>query len=283
MSGSQYISASRNGTIALWRPGDDRPHAKLKCNGDVFGVTVSADGMLIAVATDAGIELWRVKDQRTCWFLRDRRSKRHQTPRSARLRLRWLSRVLTDGPLCGIRGRNVRSENSNRSIPRGTKIDAVDVSTKRGIAVFGLQNNLVDVYSIADGKFTLRLGEEVPNMGGGGIKAVRLSPDGNHLIAARELGWVQFWDTRVWQEDDKIDTHENVNAIDISPDNTRVALAGNRRLDVWDMERRNSIAFVQGIGTIDAVVSEVTFSPRGDSLVTGASDGTVCLWRLSDK
>ena len=67
----------------------------------------------------------------------------------------------------------------------------------------------------------------------------------------------------------------SINAIQYSPDGTRLAAASSIRVSLYDTVTYRAVAVLTGHRY---EVNSIAFSPDGGTLVSGSSDGTVRLW-----
>jgi WD40 repeat protein len=111
----------------------------------------------------------------------------------------------------------------------------------------------------------------------GVINAVAVSPDGRTLATGGDGRSVTLWDTATRTQRASLST-DALNALDFSPDGSIVAGAGARTAQVWDTATGSPGATLVGH---TGWVTDVDFSPDGNSLATASEDDTVALWNTS--
>ena len=113
-----------------------------------------------------------------------------------------------------------------------------------------------------------------------GIDVLSLAASKNgKWIAAGTLGEVVVWDAETYEQVLKHDERSYVNAVDFSPDSTRLVAATN-----------NCTAIVRDLVTAKQVqtlhhqyfVIAVKYSPQGDRIATATFDGPVRVWDSND-
>jgi WD40 repeat protein len=114
------------------------------------------------------------------------------------------------------------------------------------------------------------------------LRRIIFSPDGQTLITAGRDGNICIWNTKAGNLERIGDGFTSgVQSIAFSSDGHTLVSGGGRangRLEVWDAISRNHLrTLVSHTGCVGSVV----FSPDGQMLASGASDGTIQLWDTS--
>ncbi|MBI5928449.1 MAG: WD40 repeat domain-containing protein [Chloroflexi bacterium] len=109
------------------------------------------------------------------------------------------------------------------------------------------------------------------------IAGIAFSPDGKFLVALDGEGTVQVWDTVTWQESMYIAKTGGSCAITFSANSKLIAVAGDDRIYLWDIQNQTLITQLTG-HTSD--ITQIQFSHDGTVLVTASYDGTVRVWGL---
>jgi len=121
----------------------------------------------------------------------------------------------------------------------------------------------------------------------GAVLSVSLSPDGQHLATAGDKGTVRLWNLSgkllvKFKEQPAL-----VKSVSFSPNGQLLATAGEQgKVTLWNLKGEPLQEFpgywqqCQLIGRPQCRIMSVSFSPDGQSLVTGGYDNTVRLWSL---
>jgi WD40 repeat protein len=107
-----------------------------------------------------------------------------------------------------------------------------------------------------------------------GVRAVTVCPAKKVVAWATGYRKVKVWDVRK-QDPIEFPQQTDYQAIALSPDGTRLAVALDRPVRLFDVEKRREHAVLRGhTGRVEAVA----FSPDGATVATGSWDQTVRLW-----
>jgi WD40 repeat protein len=155
----------------------------------------------------------------------------------------------------------------------------------RLVAMFGQDDDLIDVFETATGKLSKRLGRpaQVDRQRLGprvGSRSLAFSPDGK-LLASWNLAEpaVRIWDVAAGREwgwlppDDQ--SHYQMH-LAWSPDGRMLAL-GDRKIQLWEMATPKIRREFTGH---EGDVRCLAFSPDGKLLASGSMDSTVLIWEV---
>lgn len=110
-----------------------------------------------------------------------------------------------------------------------------------------------------------------------GVRAVAACPAKKVVAWATGHRKVVVWDVRK-QDPVHFSQQTDCQAVALSPDGTRLAVALDRPVRLYDVEKRREIAVLKGhTGRVEAVA----FSPDGATVATGSWDFTVRLWDVA--
>ncbi len=112
------------------------------------------------------------------------------------------------------------------------------------------------------------------------VNAVTFAPDGEQALSASDDGTVGVWDLADGEALARLEGHDGkVVAIAASPEGRMAASAGwDRTVRLWDLEAMEMVRTLRSTGNLNAVA----FSPDGDRILAGTSDGGLQVWRVGD-
>ncbi len=284
--GALLVSASRDGTLRVWRTADGELIQELSGHSDVVhSVDISADGSLIVSGSDdrtAG--LWRVADGALVRSVRNellgRVLKVTFSPDGyliamgghrciVELRSTWsgtLRRTLAQ-PFCSVTG-----EGQVDYWGLAFSADGSQIITGEGRPCCG---GSLQRWQVEDSvEPTLIRGYDLV------IRDVAISPDGETLAVAL-VGSSFFWllDMEGNEPQRTLEGHRlRVNDLKFSPNGEIIASASrDGRIGLWEVESGTLLRYLEGDGE---VVTSLDFSADGSLLVLGLEGGGIVLWGL---
>jgi WD40 repeat protein len=126
--------------------------------------------------------------------------------------------------------------------------------------------------------------QAVLDSGGGGVKALIFSPDGQIIASGGDYQMsVSLWDSRLLDDPEPVDGLEGdisyVSALAYSPDGSLIAaLSSDDELVVWDTTTREPVA---QINTRLSWAEVLRFSPDGRLLVLGGAFSDTVLYGVT--
>lgn len=117
---------------------------------------------------------------------------------------------------------------------------------------------------------------------GAGIGCASFDATGTKIVTGDDRGFVRIWDIsrRMFSGRRQFSTHNNAEALAVSPDGKRLLTAGEFEGQLWNLENRRPTGPVMKIA---GGVSQAIFSPDSQYLLicTKYSSNTASLWRVS--
>lgn len=118
------------------------------------------------------------------------------------------------------------------------------------------------------------------------VNSVAFSPDGQLLTSGSNDGRIKLWHLRDGVELTTLGGRRwfyrlfnSVTAVALSSDGQTLASGINRNIKLWYLNEERELTTLRGhSGTVEAL----TFSPDGQVLASGGSDGTIKLWWVRD-
>jgi WD40 repeat protein len=112
----------------------------------------------------------------------------------------------------------------------------------------------------------------------GSIQDLRWTPDGKSLLLGTGVAGIVRWDVTSKVPPSIHCMQPNVRSLDLSPDGSLIAAADSTRAHLYDTASRERRTTLKGHKKL---VWSVAISPDGTLVLTGAKDGTVCLWEAA--
>lgn len=275
--GTTLVSASRDGSIKLWksRPKADRVALRATKAAAAQFSALSPDLQTLAYATGGGEVV--LFDLETGEELRA--IKCH---RLVPLAMGFASdgRTLATGSFDdAVKIWNVATgEKLSEFNPQTSAVRFVTLAPDKRSLATGNEDNAVLLWDVATGKMRRRLAFPASDSDHNIHRGV-FSPDGKLLAAATgsKSGAIRVWDAAKGQELAQLTGHESgVWGLAFSPDNEHLASAsGDATARLWEARTGKARTVLKGhVG----VVFTVAYSPDGKRLATGGADGIVKLW-----
>ena len=250
--------------------------------GRVLSIAFSPDGRTLATGNDDGtVRLWEVETGKNIKTLTADPS--------------WVSSVAfsPDGRTLATGGTTLRlwdaetGENIKTLQDRGLRYSVAFSPDGRTLATDRMLDP-VRLWDVETGE-NIRTLQEQWSRG-----SFAFSPTGNMLAIAKydgsiiRLWFVAIARSAIWTMGSLTEHTSKVNSIAFSPDGNTLATGNDdSTVSLWNVVIHNAVPnFVtfEAIKTLTghtSKVNSVAFSPDGNTLATGSSDGTVLLWELS--
>jgi WD40 repeat protein len=290
-SGGRYLAAgSTSGTISLWtlptgvipnHPGRIRPPA------------FSADGTVVATASDNVVQLWTNKDRLTraaTLRLPDNSQGGYEYEARVDPSGRILATALGSAPTVLWDISDITKPIELSVLPNASRRTNIVAFSPDGhtVATAG-DDSTVQLWDITDPQRPQRLSE--PLVGFTGIvTGVAFSPDGRTVVAASTDRTVRLWDItdrdhpRPAATPIAGNTGPVVSSPAISPNGKTLAISGqDQAIRLWDITDPLHAAPLGGPLHSPGNADQIMFSPDGKILVSGCADGSVQLWDVSGR
>ncbi len=115
----------------------------------------------------------------------------------------------------------------------------------------------------------------------GPVKNIAVSRDGFLIASGSADTTARLWDLRRGGAYREFTGHADaVEAVALSPDDTRLAAASRHTVTLWDITGGTAISHLRGH---QDVVTSLAFLPDGRSLAAGSWDKSVKIWDISDE
>jgi WD40 repeat protein len=253
LHGREIVSASEDGTAALWPVGRGNPIV-LRHAAAVTGITVSDDGRTILTSSSDGTAaLWSaVTGRRLMSFGQG-------APVAAAAISHDGSVVATAGADGTAKLWDAKVGALLHSLPSAGPVDAVAFNNDGTLLVTGSTDKTARIWRVEDGTRVATLRHSA------GVAAVAFSPDGRTVLAAAGDETL-VWSTLSWKPRYVFLDTNDVTSISFSRDGTRVLTASlDSTAQVWDVSRGRLIVALLGHS---GPVSQAAFSADGRWVVT---------------
>jgi cytochrome c len=112
------------------------------------------------------------------------------------------------------------------------------------------------------------------------VNAITFLPGDREALSASDDGTLALWDLEAGAQRFRLNGHEGkVVAVAVSPDGRVAASAGwDQTVRLWDLDTRSALHVLSWRDSLNAV----SFSNDGKTVIAGASDGELTVWRVND-
>ena len=290
--GNWLASGSVDSTVKIWNKEDGRLVLTLKQPSGVTHLDISPDGNYLATtAYDAKVRLWRLPEgtfvkeftghEGTVWSLNFSPDGKTlaSSGEDATIKI-W---NIESGQLIRTLLGHTRNVWDVKFSPDGTKIAS------------GSHDKTVKIWDANNGKLIQTLNDHSE-----AIVSLAFSPDGQTLASTSDDKTIKLWHTTDWHLVRELRVPEHIQAADFSPDNKWLLTGGRDKpvigeflqnflgdskynkgvsMRLWEVATGK---LLQTFSHHANDVNDVSFCSDGKWIVSGSSDKTVELWRLSD-
>ncbi|MDE0086394.1 MAG: hypothetical protein OXU23_11810, partial [Candidatus Poribacteria bacterium] len=271
INSSLIASAGGNHTVKLWDLVDGSVTTLGSHSETVNSIAFSPDGQrLVSASDDYTFKLWDVQ------------GKRH---------LSTLSHI-TNNDQSQIKA-IAFSPDGQKIVTAGWHVKIWDIYTLREITTLRHSAWVLAIAFSTDGQY-FAMGDENGNISIKNFKtrqdvarfrgdsdfitAVKFSTDNQTLASAGLNGGVVLWKLPNWEQIGTLPTNSTVTDLSFSPDSSTLAGTDLEAVNLWTIHNGEKIATLKGhVGWVNAAA----FSPDGDFLTSGGSDGTLRLWDVT--
>jgi len=118
------------------------------------------------------------------------------------------------------------------------------------------------------------------------LHSLAYSQEGSLIAAGDDVGYIWIWPTTQDEGRERIRVGGSwrtvcVRSVSFSPDGNFIVGAFESRIRAWDVRKQESQVAWQLEG--DSEVLTAQFSPSGQHIVSGADDGSICIWDVKTK
>jgi len=149
--------------------------------------------------------------------------------------------------------------------------------------VSGGWDKTVKVWSLKDFKLQSTLRGHT-----GYVNTVTISPDGSLCASGGKDGIAFLWDLNKGEKLYELgDPNEQINALTFSPNRYWLCAATEKRIKIWDLETKLSVAELvpaptaEGEKAVNAECISLAWSSDGSLLYSGYTDNTIRVWGAS--
>ena len=247
--GTNLASGSLDGTILVWNALTGEVLRVIKCEGLVYSVTYSPDGLFVLAGGVGWMRMWNVTAAPKLWGLR------------------WMSK---------------RKVVTTKAAP---KVFQVDRDIRRvsfspdGSRFVSRSDSHDDVIQIWDASWSVektRIAFKEQRK----INSISLSPSGRFIASGSREGSVYLWNVLTGELSKRLYLSSGVDSVVFSPINEDLIAFGSndRTVQMWDVTRDEPVT----IGNLSGWVTSVAFSPSdGKHIASGSSDDTIHIWDVN--
>ena len=262
--GQTLASAAEDNTIRLWSvQTKELLHTITEHTDKVQSVSFSPDGQTLASASeDNTVRLWNAK---TGELLHTHR--RHTWAYSVAFSPD--GQILASGVSGNITLWDVRTGDTLHGL-RSSGDAAVSFSPDGKTIASGGSDGSLRLWDVKTGELISRITGHT-----GAVQSVAFSPDGEIFANTDYQRNVRLWNT---QTGEILHTLTGSN-ISFSPDSQMLASLQNNAVDLRDVKTGDLLYTL----TKQGIYNDVSFSPNGEMLATGSSDGNVPIWDVKTR
>ena len=266
--GKTLASAARDDTIRLWDADTGEFRAELLGHSDdIFALTFSPDGgRLASKSKDGTIRLWDVQNGQLQNTLSG-----HTSPESS-IAFSPDGQTLASASYEAIEMMDAQSGQTRAVLTGHTKwVYSIAFSADGRTLASGSLDNTIRLWDAVTDK------NHAPLIGHTNwVTSVAFSPDGETLVSGSLDHTVRMWDPLSGEHEFiRAEGTEPVSSIALSLDGHTLALLGEQKIWLWDIQSNQIRATLDGNAYN---FNSAAFSPDGKTLATGGMDFTVRLW-----
>lgn len=271
-SDSQFIaSASGDGTVKLWRVGDQS--AMMTLNGhreSVNSVSFSSDSQsqFIASASDDGtVKLWKLEGRK---FTELTENSAGVYSVSVSPDGQKIASGHSDGTvkLWSLDGKKLKKR------PHDHAINSVTFSPDGQMIAVGSNSGEITVWQLnGEIEYPVKLGRHSRS-----VQVLSFSPDGYFIISGSADGELRRWNIEDSKDTKTLEGHNNtINSLSFSGDGSILAsVDNNKRIKLWTQKGEK----LKKNLPVDFSVNSISLSPNGRLIALAGEDGRVELWNL---
>ncbi|MCG9127144.1 T9SS type A sorting domain-containing protein [Candidatus Poribacteria bacterium] len=271
ISSSIIASAGGNNSIKLWNLNDGGETILGNHTDTVNSISFSPDGQhLVSGSDDYKLKVWDIQNERLIVTL-------NHITNSAQSQIKKVG----------------FTPNGQQFISAGYHIKIWDIHTFREILTirhdawiytfaFSIDGGLL-AYGDTKGKIVVRnikTHQEIVRFQAESdlITTLKFSPDNNILASGGLQGGIKLWNTQNWVNIGTLPTQGTVTDLNYSPDGSILANSDFEAVNLWQIDNGERITTLSGH---KGWVNTAIFSPDGESITSGGSDGTIRFWDIT--